>query len=91
MTVADVLNGAADLIERDGWCQNTSHGAGGTRCAVAAIRDARPLPVGVYTGALEWFERTLGCPSAALWNDAPGRTKTEVVAALRAAAERARA
>lgn len=96
--VADVLNGAADLIERDGWCQRKYRGADGEHCVTDALmRAAGTKPGDTGSGAqldlysdaclaVYPFTGGWGLPS---WNDTPGRTKAEVVAALRAAAERA--
>lgn len=90
-SVADVLNGAADLIERDGWVQgmyryehslcivgaiDTAAGCFGTNMTVDAMR--------ARSTVADFIEAN---PTA--WNDKPGRTKAEVVVALRAAAERA--
>ena len=90
--VADVLNGAADLILRDGWCQGDYVGPNGERCVEWALADAigrqgewwtSPL----YVEACVALRPFIGMHSRAGWNDQPGRTKAEVVAALRAAAE----
>ena len=95
--VADVLNGAADLLLEDGWVQGDYRGPNGEHCMVdaigAAIRTSAP-------GRPPWFspkyaEATLavrvvvGSSLLAAWQDQPGRTQAEVVAALRAAAEQA--
>ena len=91
--VADVLNGAADLIERDGWCQGTFRD-GGARCASRAIGDAaentkNPHGPDWSDAAHICLRKLTGHWFVSGWNDKPGRTKAEVVAALRAAAERA--
>ena len=83
--VADVLNGAADLIERRGWAQGYSP----LRCcALTAILRAAD---GVSTYDAERALKAEIAPARVItwWNDEPGRTKAEVVAALRAAAENA--
>lgn len=92
--VADVLNGAADLIEREGWVQN-----GGGLCAAVAIeREWRKERRVRFSDVLEKLTVHIGRPTAdplgayltiTTWNDEQERTKAEVVAALRAAAERA--
>jgi hypothetical protein len=40
-TAADLLDRAADLLERDGWCQGTSYGPDGGMCLLAALQAAR--------------------------------------------------
>lgn len=100
---AEVLNRAADLIERDGWCQGSDRLKDGI-CVGKAIElsaealralwgedfDARPAFVALELAAgirVDADHRSFG--GYVLWNDAPGRTKAEVVAVLRSAAERA--
>lgn len=89
--VADVLNGAADLIERDGWCQHEWNDKDGRRCIAAAI--AEKAGVGApYERAIRTVAFHPGVDAGLKvidWNNASGRTQDEVVAALRAAAERA--
>lgn len=89
--VADVLNGAAELIERDGWVQGR-FADGARRCASQAIYDATlagPGTVRVFHEARDVFAEDIAADTTWAWNDAAGRTQAEVVAALRAAAERA--
>lgn len=109
-TDADVLDGAADIIERNGWWRQYYYDPGSQLpmrdCAVCA-RGAINLAANgknpnrlsdVGQDALRALERYLGISgeyphSVADWNDKPGRTAEEVIAALRgaAAAERERA
>lgn len=90
-SAADVLERAAELLERDGWCQRQLHHCDGSRCVRGAIIDAA-LEVG--EGSLppsEWLRRHLGAKrSLPEWNDDPGRTADEVIAKLREAAKVAR-
>lgn len=87
MTPKQVLEAAANRIERLGWCQRRNgvkYGDGpncavGAMIAVSTISDARPAQIRV--------ENFLGVPRLMEWNDAPGRTAEEVIAALRAAAD----
>jgi hypothetical protein len=82
--VAKVLNDAADLIERDGWCRERAWGPNGERCPAAALIDATP-DYDLNDAALEVFRSYIDCPYIADWNDAqPG--PQPVIAALRAAA-----
>ncbi len=79
------LNDAADCIERRGWIQrrlSDEHGV----CALAALvfsghydcQEAREK-LKIHISGKPWL-------SLADWNDAPGRTKEEVIAAFRNAA-----
>ncbi len=88
--VADVLNGAADLIERDGWMQG-GFTDGTRRCASQAIYDAtaRGSNLVSFHEARDVFAESVQTELTWGWNDIPGRTKADVVAALRAAAEKA--
>lgn len=75
----DILSKAADLISKPGaWGQG--RGRRNRLCAVDAIVDAgggMATVVAVYG--------YLGIDSLTQWNDAPGRTQSEVVAVLRQA------
>lgn len=110
---ADILDGAADVIERDGWHQG-DYGAPGKQdqqpiegqpvCALGAIRVARRLDVRWSAAAAAWFggiddhpavealAQTTGIKVGGVhkWNDAPERTKQEVLDALRLAAKNER-
>ena len=99
-TKRDVLHRAADLLEEFGWCQGalTNLGigispreAGVDRfCLSGAIGRAVYDLLGFSEGsAIAWARilHDLGGIEAVSWNDAPGRTKEEVVTKLREAAE----
>lgn len=103
MNVDETLDKAADLIERDGWCQGVLRTATGEHCALGAIVETiagggitdRALAQSVWTNpdvidARNALYETIGNKTIANWNDEPKRTKTEVVAALRDTAERVR-
>lgn len=90
-TVADVLLDAAAYIEEYGWFQLGSY-----RCydgpepacamvAIAFVTDDYRADDHVGSKALCHLETVIG-GSVPRWNDAPGRTKQEVVAAFRKAA-----
>ena len=92
--VSQLLWDAADLLERDGWCQREFEDAQGRYCLVGAINRApSPEP---YSLELEiqrltatgYMQRFLGMEPMR-WNDMHGRTKEEVVSALRRASEEA--
>ena len=102
--VAADLRAAADVLERDGWTQGDYHASDGCHCVVGAIEVAtgywtssRPQHDLSVTArretAVDVFEAVLESPADTVfdWNDAPGRTAAEVIAALRAAADRAEA
>jgi len=101
--IADVLDRAADRIERDGWWQGAYYdGRIASRPVSIELRE-HPRPCCVM-GALiaeaptrrvtlaEWaLKRFLKMPvTLAAWNDAPERSQAEVVAALRGAAAQER-
>jgi hypothetical protein len=83
MTPSAVLLAAADLLERDGWCQHNYMNDQGHRCVSQAIYD-------VYR--MDWMAAAslvVHCVSASLpeWNDAPGQNAGNVIATLRRAAQ----
>ena len=87
----DLLN-AAEYIERHGWCQSRAFD-GDRACMMGAIYAAtggtfRGLTVGAvderYLNAV--MRVLLIAPSPTRWNDEKGRTKQEVIDALRQAA-----
>lgn len=94
----EILNAAADLIERDGWCQGAFR-RNGKHCLLGAIAetvagDARSGFNHILAHnddareAVRVFLATVQCDlGVPHWNDKPGRTQTEVVAALRKAAQ----
>ena len=91
--VGRVLLAAADDIEQNGWWDGSDGGkmigALGhlTNCALLAIDLDHKSPHGAAR-ACNRLERHLGLSRGGVpnWNDEEGRTKEEVVAALRAAA-----
>jgi len=98
--VADVLDGAADVIERDGWHQGHYYIPGEGVCAIGAFAQATGLrhpdiedrgfgPRRALAGHLG-FDPDYAGPIIR-WNDAPERTKQEVLDALRKAAKHERA
>jgi hypothetical protein len=95
--VGKILLDAADYIGLHGWCQGTVENAFRQVCAMGAINRASYLRCSVSCGAtttaqrklakyLECFVSSDNANDIADWNDAPGRTKEEVMAALRGAA-----
>lgn len=89
VNIKGALLAGADLIEAEGWNQG---GMSDGFCAVQALSYAMPGPEDydfLYPHARNALVAYLGieCDELIPWNDAPGRTKEEVVAAFRAAAE----
>ena len=92
-TPSEILTDAADLIERDGWRQG--RGSQG-QCATSAIWEAnrtegipKTAQAHAETEALSALRDVINRHAIPKWNDGPGRTKEEVVSALREAARRA--
>ena len=96
--VAEVLERAADVIERDGWCRNEITTPDGRVCLVGAIeraafgRDYESGPVtdqewDLRCGAVSAANRAItGCDSmsaAARWNDNEAKDQYDVIDLLR--------
>lgn len=90
MKPSDIAEAAADRVER-GWCQGDYEDSDGNCCVVGAVLlcsgeggDFRAPDV-----ILPSLRQVIGGTEIS-WNDAPGRTQSEVSAALREAARRLR-
>lgn len=95
---ADILDRAADVIERNGWYQDFYFDLGTdlppTECPVCLL-GAISIAMGNRSPKTEVFgspaeiamERYLGVVAVADWNDDANRTVAEVLAALRGAAQ----
>jgi len=81
MTTREIRALAARLIERDGWCTETFAEKDGSRCIAGAILAASADRT-EYSQTAEEIERELGCGTLMQWNEAPGRTVEDVLAAL---------
>jgi hypothetical protein len=84
-----VISLAADLIEKHGHCQNRVRDERGAMCLVGGLETACSI---LGESFAPWSEATAAVKSVVGgdfidWNNAPGRTKAEVVAVLRAAAQ----
>ena len=79
--VAQTLRDAAAYIEEHGWCQDKFWKSGGAACLEGAL-----FRVGRADGASYALMRYLKA-GPIVWNDTPGRTKAEVLAALTSTAE----
>ncbi len=76
-----VLRAARERIER-GWCQGTGLDERGNVCALAALggqfRDGQTM---FADRAMRLLRDAIGGRCVPEWNDAPGRTKSDVLAA----------
>lgn len=93
-SVAAVLHAAADLLEKPGAWTQGDYCRNGGMCVAGALNVASGFRSdnGTATDAGRAFAAALGLSrpeGIAPWNDAPGRTQEEVVAALREAARKA--
>jgi hypothetical protein len=87
MTTHEVLVKARNLIGRDGWVQRDWGAPGGPRCAVGVISDSGGDGASRITARRAVAEAAGveddGWGGAVItWNNAPGRTKAEVLAAF---------
>ena len=80
-----ILLYAADTIERKGWCQRHLIDVKGRICAIGAINEAwylaQTFDMGEVVLAQEKLQKVVG--PIVEWNDAKGRTKSQVVETLR--------
>jgi len=90
--VADpILMAAADIIESFGWCQggfgDLERGPVCTLGALLIAANVNPLNYKNHPSAksMERLRKHLKVKNIAEWNDAVGRTKAEVLTALRSA------
>jgi hypothetical protein len=83
VTAADVLNQAADYLEEHGHCKHDLRDWEGRVCLLGAL-----ISIGQSSGLAMGYAAMSGYLGSdpVSWNNAPERTKGEVVAALRAAA-----
>lgn len=80
-----LLLDAADLIEHEGWCQETTS-YNGPHCALGAILAARGEQ-GTHVAHVAEAHLFAAVGAIVHWNDQPERTATEVVATLQAVAK----
>lgn len=89
MTTEEVLAGAADLLEKRGWCQNITEDSAGRLCLVGALRKMAPGDREYFSARaavcqeLHLSEREMKLSAHIDWNNAPGRTAEEVITTLR--------
>lgn len=84
MNSREVLQAAARYIDECGWTQGSYGVSGGPRCALGAILHVSDDSTAVVRAA-QRLKGFLGI-DITVWNDAKGRTRDEIVAAMRAAA-----
>jgi hypothetical protein len=82
---------AARAIIQDRWCPVGGSDEMGGVCAMLAIARQYPGPVDDYQYTLDFFRKAIGGRGIVEWNDTPGRTQVEVVAAFDRAIALARA
>ncbi len=93
--VAADLRAAADVLERDGWTQEFFTDQAGCHCAAGAVRVVayEKGDKACYRDAVEalaaYVTGTDNLIALYRWNDNPDRTSAEVIAAFRAAADKA--
>ncbi len=84
------LLAAAQYIRDHGWCQRASYEWNNSACVMGALNSTKLPGMRNHGATATKFALFLGLPGnsfVAAWNDAPGRTKEEVIAALEAAAK----
>lgn len=80
------LMDAAGLIRKEGWCQNSFGPTWGPSCLVGAIFKTAGVSQ-ITADAVRAVTDHIGGESPMWWNDRPGRTAEEVIAALESAAQ----
>lgn len=90
VAAAELCAKARDVLAERGWTQGTLQADDGAVCAVGALKVAcEGNTVALrYKAAYYAVADTIGCSSVSGWNDEPGRTYEDVVAAFKQAEER---
>lgn len=85
---ANILNEAANILERDGWAQDSYENKHGQKCAMEAlVVAASPFPLGdVGEAERRLLKEIKSYASIIEWNDASLRTREEVISTIRRAA-----
>ncbi len=90
--VAADLRAAAEVLKRDGWTQGKFYDRSTRcRCVTGALNCATARSKRRFDSAWDALIPVIPDPNVIEWNDAPGRTADEVIAALLAAADAAEA
>jgi hypothetical protein len=82
MTGQQMLDRAADRIERVGWRHPTSGGNLG-HCPITALCAEHDYSASRFEDAVECLRARIGGGSIVQWNDAPEQTMGRVVATMR--------
>lgn len=92
MTNQEICKEAADILRRCGWIQgsyrmlNPESPSGYSYCMIGACRVATGYTAEQYNDGAGLADLAavvaVGCANPASWNDTPGRTVDEVIAAL---------
>lgn len=93
MRTWEVINSAAALIERRGWCQGQMVDAKGCLCLIGGLKEVvETLPFleqkPAFIKARDAIQNHLNDFALDKWNDAPERTQKDVVMAMRLCAEK---
>ena len=80
ITSKEICRDAAGLIRDRGWCQNTFGDDQGRVCILGAIH--LTCEDGGYHNARRFLSERTGITNLIGWNDAKGRTATEVITLL---------
>lgn len=83
---ADLLDAAADRLERTGWRQHGMGGEQGPNCAAGALAEETHGKGAAYVEALEALGEGIAEGWVTDWNDDPSQTAEGVVAKLRGTA-----
>lgn len=84
----DIFTKAAKILNEQGWCQGSAGSANGPMDVDTAILFANiELHQQKYPQSLNRFRKVIGQTQILAWNDAPGRTKEQVIQALNQAAK----
>lgn len=83
MTTCELRLKAAEIIEERGWWQGGFKGPSGECCLVEAMQKAESSSELFLVSRAVRSMGFRGVDESMMWNDAPERTKAEVVARLR--------
>lgn len=99
VTAAELLDKAAEVLERDGWCRHSFHALDGSHCTVGGFATAIAELTGssnryyedpTYRAARDTLQDLVGPGPLVVWNDEKALDGADVVNHLRKAAEIAR-
>lgn len=85
--IAQGFRDAAKLLRKEGWCKGDFHDLKGRRCALGALNDIFESRAEDIYQACKFFRKALRITRIDKWNDAPERTKAQVLAAFERAAK----